>query len=210
MVRLASPHNEQGKHHVRTQDYTAAITPFDPVVFGKTFTHKTAAVSGARIHYFIGGAGPALLLLHGWPASWYEYRKVMPLLADRFTVIAADLPGMGDSGPAPAYDKHSIARVLLEMMKGLGIERFHLAGHDVGGPVAFAMAGAAPDRITRLSLLEMMLAGEEQDTMQTIAFPNLWHIAFNAAPGSSKASARAANIFTSSIASGPGSIIPPP
>lgn len=164
-------------------DVAAALAPFDPAAFAGAFTHHAAMIDGVKLHSVRGGTGPTLVLLHGWPASWYEFRKLIPLLAGRFTVLAPDLPGMGDSGPAADYRKAAVAGLVATLVERTGGGPVDLVGHDVGGPVAFALAAARPDLVRRLVLIETMLAGPEQDAMQAVAFPNLWHIAFNAAPG---------------------------
>jgi pimeloyl-ACP methyl ester carboxylesterase len=84
------------------RDRLLATTPFNPVEFAKTFEHRRARIQNVNFHYTIGGPGPVIIFGHGWPASWYEWRKVMPQLIDRFTCVAFDLPGLGDSTP-PAY-----------------------------------------------------------------------------------------------------------
>ena len=74
------------------------------------WTHHVRVVNGFRMHYVIAGSGPALVLLHGWPQSWYEWRNVIPALAERFTVVAPDLRGLGDSAkPIGGYDKRTLA-----------------------------------------------------------------------------------------------------
>ena len=90
------------------------------------------------------------MLLHGWPQTSHEWRKVVPLLADRYRLIVPDLPGLGDSSiPPDGYDKKTIAADLAEFCERLELGRFHLVGHDWGGPTAFALACAMPDSVDR-------------------------------------------------------------
>src|SRR5690349_22391472 len=100
------------------------------------------AASGAEINGVAGGSGPPLLLLHGWPQTHLEWRHVAPVLAQRFTVVATDLRGYGDSSKPPegenhaGYSKRAMAQDQVEVMRRLGFERFAVAGHDRGGRVA--------------------------------------------------------------------------
>jgi haloacetate dehalogenase len=114
----------------------------------------------------IGGEGPPLLLLHGYPETHLMWHAVAPALAERFTVIAADLPGYGDSfKPASAADhlphaKRTLAADLIAAMAAAGHQRFAVAGHDRGGRVAYRMALDHPDRVTRLAVLDIVPTGE--------------------------------------------------
>ena len=119
------------------------------------------------------------MLLHGWPQTWREWRKVMPVLAKRYRVIAPDLPGLGDSSAPPSYDKKSIGADLREMCEALGLEGFHLVGHDWGGPSAFALACAAPKSVRTLSILDVTLPGIGPDISQG---GRRWHHAFHMTP----------------------------
>ena len=81
------------------------------------------------LHVVTAGSGTPVVLLHGWPETWYEWRKIIPLLAKRYRVIAPDLPGLGDSSRPPTFDKKTIGADLREMCEQLGLERFNLVGH---------------------------------------------------------------------------------
>jgi len=117
-------------------------------------------VGCARIHVRVGGHGSAVLLLHGFPQTHLMWRDIAPALAQRFTVVCADLPGYGESGcPEPALDhaphsKRAMASSLVEAMQALGFDRFSVVGHDRGARVAYRMALDAPDRILRLAVLD--------------------------------------------------------
>jgi len=120
-----------------------------------------------------------VVLLHGWPQTWHEWRKLIPLLAGRYQVIAPDLPGLGASSPPPTYDKKSIGADLREMCEQLGLGRFHLVGHDWGGPCAFALACALPQSVRTLAILDVTLPGIGPDISQG---GRRWHHAFHMTP----------------------------
>lgn len=125
------------------------------------FRWYDADVDGIAIRYAIGGAGPPLLLLHGHPQTHLTWHRVAPALAERFTVIAADLRGYGDSAkPAGGeghvnYSKRSMATDQVRLMQLLGFERFALVGHDRGARVAHRLALDHPERVSRLTLLDI-------------------------------------------------------
>jgi haloacetate dehalogenase len=120
------------------------------------------ATAGAEINGVIGGSGPPLLLLHGWPQSHVEWHRVAPVLAGHFTVIATDLRGYGDSSiPAEGsrhegYSKRAMARDQIEVMRSLGFDRFAVAGHDRGARVGQRMAMDYPDAVTKLALIDVV------------------------------------------------------
>ena len=87
-----------------------------------TFSHHTASVNGIQLHYVMGGKGDPVVLLHGWPETWYEWRHVMPALAKNYTVIAPDLRGLGDSSkPASGYDGNTTAEDIYQLVIQTGI-----------------------------------------------------------------------------------------
>ena len=97
------------------------------------FEHRAAAVNGVRLHYVIGGKGPAVVLLHGFPETWYAWRNVMPTLAEEHTVIAPDLRGIGDSSlEESGYDKETLAEDVYGLVRSLGFEEVSVVGHDMG------------------------------------------------------------------------------
>ncbi|HSK40513.1 MAG TPA: alpha/beta hydrolase, partial [Arenibaculum sp.] len=126
------------------------------------FTHRRIATSGAEINLIVGGDGPPLLLLHGFPQTHAIWHEVAPRLAERFTVVAADLRGYGDSEKVPStddhatYSKRAMALDQVEAMGALGFDRFQVVGHDRGGRVAHRMALDHPDRVRRLVLLDIV------------------------------------------------------
>ena len=112
-----------------------------PAGFRDTFTSRYVSAGGTRQHVVIGGDGPPLLLIHGWPQSWYAWRLVMPELAQHFTVIAVDQRGIGlTDKPLDGYDTGTLAKDMATLMSALGHERFSVYGTDVGMPIAYALA----------------------------------------------------------------------
>ncbi|WP_158046513.1 alpha/beta fold hydrolase [Skermanella pratensis] len=126
------------------------------------FTRRRIATSGAEINLVVGGDGPPLLLLHGFPQNHVIWHKVAGALAERFTVVATDLRGYGDSEKVPTADDHSsyskreMARDQVEVMRILGFERFQVVGHDRGGRVAHRMAIDHAARVRRLAVLDIV------------------------------------------------------
>src|SRR4051794_41690099 len=109
--------------------------------------HHHTDLGDVRLHYVTAGDGFPVVLLHGWPQSWYEWRHVIPGLTDAgFRVIAPDLRGLGESSrPADGYDKKTVGNDVWRLVHDvLGLSAFHLVGHDWGGPTAFAVAAAHP------------------------------------------------------------------
>jgi pimeloyl-ACP methyl ester carboxylesterase len=126
------------------------------------FDHHYANLKGVRIHYVTAGRGTPMVLLHGWPQTWYEWRRLMPLLADRYAMVAPDLRGLGDSSrPSKGYDKKTVANDVWELMRNqLQHEHFVVVGHDWGAPVAFRLAADHPDAVTHLVLLDVPVPGD--------------------------------------------------
>jgi pimeloyl-ACP methyl ester carboxylesterase len=157
--------------------------PHLPAGFTDTFSSRFVDANGIRIHAVIGGEGPPLLLMAGWPQTWYAWRGLMPTLAKNFTVISVDIRGFGlTEKPRTGYDPKTTAWDMLELMQALGHDQFSLVGHDLGLWIGYAMGIEAPERIVRLGLVEGVMPG------LTTSFPMLgtktlndfmWHFAFN-------------------------------
>lgn len=160
------------------------VRSFDAASFERSFTHHMAVVGGVRMHYVIGGTGDPLVLLHGLPATWYEWRFVMPLLAERYTVIAPDLRGIGNSSkPAGGYDTRTVAEGIHQLVLSLGYSSVSVAGHDWGAAVAFAYAAHYRDEVRRLAILDMPIPGYGyEEAMQVTPQGGLWHLGFQMTP----------------------------
>jgi pimeloyl-ACP methyl ester carboxylesterase len=120
------------------------------------FKNGYANVNGTRLHYVVGGSGTPLVLLPGWPQTWWQFHRVMPALAKQHRVIVVDIRGMGSSAkPAAGYDKKTMARDIYELVRQLGYERVNIAGHDIGSMVAFSFAANHPEATLKLALLDV-------------------------------------------------------
>ena len=167
---------------------TASIVeaPNLPKGFTDTFTSRHIDTGDVRLHAVVGGEGPPLLLIHGWPQTWYAWRMVMPTLAEDFEVIAVDQRGIGLSDkPKDGYDTATLANDLVTLMEALGHERFAVYGTDVGMPIAYALAADHPDRVDRLVVSEAPLPGISPSPPLFLPPPlnaRLWHLAFNQLP----------------------------
>jgi len=125
-----------------------------------------------RLHYVVGGEGPPLLLIPGWPQTSYTWHKIMPELAKYFTCIAVDPRGLGDSNrPLTGYDTDNVAKDLHELMKFLEYQHYKVVGHDVGMWIAYPLAANYPEEITSIVLSEAGIPG--LDPLRS------WHFAFN-------------------------------
>ena len=157
-----------------------------PAGFTGTFTSRYVDTGEVRLHAVTGGDGPPLLLVHGWPQTWYAWRMLMPALARDFFVIAVDQRGIGLSGkPTGGYDTATLASDLAALMDALGHRRFALYGTDVGMPVAYALAADHRDRVDRLAVSEAPLPGISPSPPLFLPPPlnaRLWHLAFNQLP----------------------------
>ena len=120
------------------------------------FSNNSATVNGVKLHYVIGGEGPPLVLLPGWPETWWSYHKVMPELAKHYRVISVDMRGMGASDkPAEGFDKKTMAKDISELVKTLGYKSVNIVGHDIGAMVAFSFASNHPQQTEKLVLLDV-------------------------------------------------------
>lgn len=120
------------------------------------FKNGFAHVNGTQLHYVQGGKGPTLVLLPGWPETWWEFHKIMPTLAAHYHVIAIDLRGMGGSSkPQSGYDKKTMAEDIYQLVHRLGYDKVDIAGHDIGSMVAFSFAANHPEATLKLALLDI-------------------------------------------------------
>jgi pimeloyl-ACP methyl ester carboxylesterase len=166
---------------------SVAEAPNLPEGFTDTFTSRYVDIGDLRLHAVIGGEGRPLLLIHGWPQSWYAWRMLMPTLARDFEVIAVDQRGVGLSDkPAAGYDTATLADDLIALMEALGHQRFAVYGTDTGMPIAYALAADHPGRVERLAVSEAPLPGISPSPpllLPPALNPRLWHLAFNQLPG---------------------------
>ncbi|MGC2425550.1 MAG: alpha/beta hydrolase, partial [Nitrososphaeraceae archaeon] len=125
-----------------------------------TFSHRMATVNGIQMHYVIGGQGNPLVLLHGFPETWYEWRHVMPALAKNYTVIVPDLRGLGDSSKPPTgYDGKTTAEDLNQLISHLGFKKILLVAHDIGAQTAFTYAETHPNNVSKLVIMDYIFPG---------------------------------------------------
>ena len=152
-----------------------------PVTELPGFRHAYAEVNGTRLHYVIGGSGPAVVLLHGWPYTWALWRKLMPLLTQAgYTAIAPDLRGLGDSAKAEeGYAKTNVARDVHELVQQLGHNQINLVGTDIGTMVAYAYTASYPTEVRRLVLAESVLPGFGLEELMNPATGGYWHFGFH-------------------------------
>jgi pimeloyl-ACP methyl ester carboxylesterase len=162
---------------------SVSAAPDLPDRFADTFTSRYVETRGLRQHVVTGGEGPPLLLVHGWPQTWYAWRLVMPELARHFTVVAPDQRGCGlTDRPEDGYDTGTLAADLAALMDALGHRRFAVAGHDTGMWIGYALAADHPGRVARLAVAETPLPGvSPSPPLFANAHLNnaLWHFGFN-------------------------------
>jgi pimeloyl-ACP methyl ester carboxylesterase len=145
---------------------------------GVRIESKTADVDGLKIHYLAAGHGDALILLHGYAETSRMWRPVIPLFAERFTVIAPDLPGIGESGiPTDGLSMKKSAASIHALAKSLGIAKARVVGHDIGLMVSYAYATMYPSEVEKLVLLDAFVPGVSgwEDVYNS---PAIWHFRF--------------------------------
>ena len=145
---------------------------------GKIASH-TAPIEGVKLHYLTAGHGPTLILLHGYTQTSHMWRPIIPPLAEKFTVIAPDLPGIGDSAiPKDGLDMKTAAIRLHSLAKSLQIEKARVVGHDIGLMVAYAYAAQFPTETEKLVLMDAFLPGVA-GWETAYNHPGIWHFRFN-------------------------------
>jgi len=163
---------------------SVAGAPNLPAGFTETFTSRYIDTGELRLHAVIGGDGPPLLLVHGWPETWYAWRLLMPALARDFQVIAVDQRGIGLSDkPVDGYDTGTLAGDLVALMDALGHQRFAVVGHDTGFAISYALAADHPERVDRVALAEIPgppgVGPSPPLFVPSQVNDKLWHIPFN-------------------------------
>jgi pimeloyl-ACP methyl ester carboxylesterase len=144
-----------------------------------TIAAHDATAGGIKLHYLSSGHGPAVILLHGYTQTSRMWKPVIPLLAEKFTVIAPDLPGIGDSEiPADGLDMKTAAIRIHALAKSLGIDKARVVGHDIGLMVAYAYAAQFPAETEKLVVMDAFLPGVAgwEDVYNN---PGIWHFRFN-------------------------------
>jgi pimeloyl-ACP methyl ester carboxylesterase len=147
--------------------------------------HHYVDVNGTTLHYVAAGTdGTPILLVHGFPESWWAFHKVIPLLAATHRVFAVDLRGFGDSAPAlEGFDSVTAAEDLHELITVLGVGPVHLAGQDISGGTVFRLAATHPEDVLSLTATEMGLAGFGLEGLADVTHGGSWHIGVLATPG---------------------------
>lgn len=197
IVLSAGCNNEQSNTKKSTDSTSAPVTaasPAEPAAAPPGFKHENATVNGVKVHYVKGGTGEPLVLLHGFGQNWYMWNRLLPEFSKYFTVIAPDLPGVGESGkPEGGYDKKTMASLVHGLVKQLGYDQIKLAGHDIGLMVAYAYAVQFPTEVKKLALMDALLPGVEPVWSQTKA--SAWWFGFFAFPAAGELVAGRERLF---------------
>jgi pimeloyl-ACP methyl ester carboxylesterase len=145
----------------------------------KTIVSRTSNIDGVKLHYLTAGHGAPLILLHGYAETSRMWRPIMPLLGERFTVIAPDLPGIGDSAiPVDGLDMKTAAIRIHALARSLNVDKARVVGHDIGLMVAYAYAAQFPAEVEKLVVMDAFLPGVG-DWQAIYNNPGFWHFRFN-------------------------------
>lgn len=171
-------------------NFSVSLAIFAPLVFSTIFftmahaaadpiASSTADVDGVRFHYLTAGHGPTVILLHGYAETSLMWRPIIPKLAERLTVIAPDLPGIGESSiPADGLDMKTAAIRIHALARSLGVQKAEVVGHDIGLMVAYAYAAQFPAEVTKLVVMDAFLPGVP-GWEAIYNNPNIWHFRFH-------------------------------
>jgi pimeloyl-ACP methyl ester carboxylesterase len=157
----------------------ATATPPESFSASETIVSRMSKVDGVNLHYLTAGHGPTVILLHGYTQTSRMWRPIIPLLAEKFTVIAPDLPGIGDSDiPVDGLDMKTAAVRIHALARSLGVEKARVVGHDIGLMVAYAYAAQFPAETEKLVVMDAFLPGVAgwEDVYNN---PAIWHFRFN-------------------------------
>jgi pimeloyl-ACP methyl ester carboxylesterase len=148
-------------------------------------SHHLARVNGVDLHYVEAGTdGSPVLLVHGFPETWWAFRTLIPLLAVHHRVFAVDLRGFGDSDNEPGeYDSVTSTQDLHLLIEELGVGPVHLTGQDISGAAVFRLAATHPERVRSFTAIEMGLAGFGLEMLADVTHGGAWHVGVLAAPG---------------------------
>ncbi len=164
---------------VSAQQHPSAEQRLVTAQVGPAFKSDFVTVNGTSLHFVRGGTGPAVLLIHGFPEDWYEFRKIMPALAEKFTVVAVDIRGIGGSAPTESgYDAANLAEDIHQLLGRLNLEHTYIVGHDIGGMVAYALARRYPAQLRGAMILDVAFPGLEPWS-EIEGRPPFWHIRFH-------------------------------
>jgi pimeloyl-ACP methyl ester carboxylesterase len=145
----------------------------------KKIVSRTLEIDGVKLHYMTAGHGPTVILLHGFAETSRMWKPIIPLLAEKFTVIAPDLPGIGDSSiPTSKIDMITSASRIHQLVRSLGIEKARVVGHDIGLMVAYGYATQFPNETEKLVVMDAFLPGVP-GWEEIYNAPNIWHFRFN-------------------------------
>lgn len=130
------------------------------------YTYHVMTVNDLRLHYVMTGQGYPVVLLHGWPQTWYAWHQVIPALSKHYTVIAPDLRGLADSEkPATGYDKRTVTDDIYQLVHQLGFQQIFLVGHDMGGLVGYTYAANHREEVRRFVFIESLIPGVGDPTI---------------------------------------------
>jgi pimeloyl-ACP methyl ester carboxylesterase len=150
-----------------------------PAATADAIASRTADAEGVKLHYLTSGRGPVVILLHGYAETSRMWKPLIPRLAGQFTVIAPDLPGIGDSGiPTDGLDMKAAAVRIHALAKSLGVQKARVVGHDIGLMVAYAYAAQFPAEVEKLALMDAFLPGVP-GWEAIYNHPRIWHFRFN-------------------------------
>ena len=152
---------------------------------GKVFRHDMVDANGVRFHTVSGGKGTPIILMAGFPQSWYAWRRVMPILADHYQIVAIDLPGQGDSAkPIDGYDTESTGGRVHDLVSTLGLGHYHIAAHDIGAWVAYPYVARFANEVGKLIMLDANVPGVTLKSTIEIGSENWksWHFLFHPVP----------------------------
>ena len=161
----------------------STVTPVGATIPG--VTHHRADVNGARLHYVSAGTtGTPILLVHGWPETWWAFHKLIPMLAATHRVIAVDLRGFGDSSNDEGdYDAATSAEDLHRLVEHLDVGPVHLLCQDISGGLGFRFAATHPDDVLSFIAVETTLAGFGLEALADVNHGGSWHVGFLGTPG---------------------------
>ncbi|BAV05464.1 Pimeloyl-ACP methyl ester carboxylesterase [Filimonas lacunae] len=149
------------------------------------FSNNYIETNGTRLHYVEGGEGAPLVLIPGWPETWWAYHKVMPVLSAKYRVIVVDVRGMGSSEkPLDGYDKKNMAKDIYGLVQQLNLGKIGICGHDIGAHVSFSFAATYPQATEKLIMLDTPHPDESMYQLPMLPIPGLdytypWWLAFN-------------------------------